>query len=210
MLGKRQFVIVVFATLLVAGLSCEKKPVKAQVPPASQPPTLTQPLPYEIQPQEVPSPPLETAQVEESPKKPATKKRPKTASHKPATTANGTSAASATQGTPGKPASGETTSAELRPPAGPVDAATEVAIGPDVSSPQANRDRQSTNQLLDATENDLKRLDIRSLSAEQQGMLNQIRAYISQSRKALTEGDYERASNLAKKAQLLTGELTKK
>jgi hypothetical protein len=209
MLGKRQFVVFWLGPLLALELSCEKKPVKTQLPPAPQPPTLTQTLPYEIQPEEVPAPPSETAQAEEPAQKPPPKKRPRTA-RKPATTSNGVNVAPAAQAAQGKPGSGETTSAELRPPANPVDAASEVAIGPDVSSPQAKSDRQSTNQLLDATENDLKHLDSRSLSADQQGMLNQIRAYISQSRKALTEGDYERASNLAKKAQLLTGELIKK
>ena len=79
-----------------------------------------------------------------------------------------------------------------------------------MSSDQAARDRQSTNQSLDTTEKDLKRLDGRALNSDEQAVLTQIRAYISQSRKALTEGDYERASNLAKKAQVLTDDLLKK
>ena len=85
-----------------------------------------------------------------------------------------------------------------------------MAIGPDVSSPEAARDRQSTTQLLDTTEKELKGVDSKGLSSDQQAMLAQIRTYISQSRKAITDGDYERASNLAKKAQLLTDELMKK
>jgi len=56
----------------------------------------------------------------------------------------------------------------------------------------------------------VKVLDNRSLSSEEQGVLMQIKTYISQSRKALTDGDYERASNLARKAQLLADELIKK
>jgi len=95
----------------------------------------------------------------------------------------------------------------MHPPANP---AIEVAIGPDVTSPEAARDRQSTTQSLDATEKDLKRVEGRSLNSDEQAMLAQIRAYIGQSRKAITDGDYERASNLAKKAQLLTDELLKK
>ena len=79
-----------------------------------------------------------------------------------------------------------------------------------MSSAEAARDRKSTTQLLDTTENDLKRVDSKNFTSDEQAMLRQIRNYINQSRKAIAEGDYERASNLAKKAQLLTDELMKK
>ena len=41
-------------------------------------------------------------------------------------------------------------------------------------------------------------------------MVTQVKSYISQSRKATSDGDYERAFNLAKKAQLLADALVKK
>ena len=91
-----------------------------------------------------------------------------------------------------------------------MEAAPIAAIGPDVSRPEANRDRQSTSQMLDTTEGQVKKLEGQSLSADQHSVLLQIKAYITQSRKAITDGDYERASNLAKKAQLLTEELIKR
>src|SRR5262249_41268833 len=98
----------------------------------------------------------------------------------------------------------------IHPPPNPADAAAAVVIGPNVSTAEAARDRKTTTDLLDTTEKDLNRVDSKGLNADQQAMLTQIRAYISQSRKASTEGDYERASNVAKKAQLLADELMKK
>ena len=41
-------------------------------------------------------------------------------------------------------------------------------------------------------------------------MKSQIQSYLQQSRKATTDGDFERAFNLAKKAQLLAEALSKK
>ena len=67
-----------------------------------------------------------------------------------------------------------TTTAELHPPPNPANAAAEVAIGPDISSAEAARDRQSTTQLLDTTEKQLKRVDSNNLSSDQQAMLTQI------------------------------------
>jgi hypothetical protein len=207
---KRQFVLVLTGLLLLGAAGCEKK-VTAASPKASGPtqaPTLTQTLPYEIQPQQVPPAP-EAAQNDEPQQKEQPKKRQRTAARKPTTTTPGNGNSNSNSNTPST-APAETTTAELHPPIPPVAPATTVAIGPDVSSPEANRDRQSTNQLLDTTENQVKKLEGQSLNADQHSVLMQIKAYISQSRKAITDGDYERASNLAKKAQLLTEELIKK
>jgi hypothetical protein len=97
--------------------------------------------------------------------------------------------------------------AAARPPA---DAATpDTAIAPDVSSDQLTRQKQTTVQLLDLTENSLKRLASRSLSSDEQSMVTQIKAYVLQSRKATSDGDYERAYNLAQKAHLLSDALSK-
>jgi hypothetical protein len=72
-----------------------------------------------------------------------------------------------------------------------------------------NRQRESTNQLLDVTESRLKGLN-RQLSDSEQSMAQQIRAFISQSRTANEEGDIERAQVLANKAHLLCEELVKR
>jgi hypothetical protein len=204
---QRQLVFAIVAPLLLGTMSCEKKAAAAspKVTGPTQAPTLTQTLPYEIQPEKVPPPPA-TAQTQE-PQQKQEKKRSRASARKPATTPPATSGASTT---PPTPTAGDNTTAELHPPPPPVQPAPIVAIGPDVSSPEANRDRQSTNQLLDTTENQVKKLEGENLNSDQHSVLMQIKAYITQSRKAITDGDYERASNLAKKAQLLTEELVKR
>lgn len=201
----RQLVVGLLLPLLGFELGCHKQQSaqKPQIPGPAQAPTLTQTLPYEIQPQPVPETPSDSA-TQQAEAKPKPKPR------HTAKRANGNTQAKPNEpATPPSAASADATTASLRPPPNPAEAAAANAVGPDVSSPEATRDRQSTTQLLDNTESQLKRLEGHSLSAEQQAMLSQIRAYIGQSRKAITEGDYERASNLAKKAQLLTDELTK-
>jgi len=198
MISKRQFVMGLLVPLLAVQLACHKKQAAQtpKLPGPAEAPTLTQTLPYEIQPEPLPENP-QAAEAQEPPPLPKKAKVHKKAkSSQPAQPSAQTSAPPAT--------------AELHPPANPANAAAEVAIGPDISSAEATRDRQSTTKLLDTTESQLKRVDGNSLSSDQQSMLAQIRTYISQSRKAITEGDYERASNLAKKAQLLTDELMKK
>jgi outer membrane biosynthesis protein TonB len=197
MISKRQFVMGLLVPLLAVQLACHKKQAAQtpKLPGPAEAPTLTQTLPYEIQPEPLPENP--EAQAQEPPPLPKkAKTRKKAKNSQPAQPSSQTTA--------------PPTTAELHPPGTPAIAAAEVAIGPDISSAEAARDRQSTTKLLDTTENQLKRVDGNSLSSDQQSMLAQIRTYISQSRKAITEGDYERASNLAKKAQLLTDELMKK
>lgn len=203
MVSTRQLVFGLLVPLLVFQLACHKKQTaaKPKLTGPQEAPTLTQTLPYEIQPEPLPQTPPETAKAEEPPplpKKTRSHKKPQTKSSQPPAQTSGSQTTS------------PTTTAEIRPPVSPADAAAEVAIGPDISSAEAARDRQSTKQLLDTTEKQLKGVDSKGLSSDQQAMLVQIRTYISQSRKAITEGDYERASNLAKKAQLLTDELMKK
>jgi outer membrane biosynthesis protein TonB len=199
MIGKRQLVIALVEIVLLFGVACHKKQAaqKPNLPAPSEAPTLTQKLPDVIEAVPVPANPAETAKAQEPPPLPK-KNHPRRK-----TQAKGSATSTNSQ----QPSAGEaTTAATLRPPGNPA----ALAIGPDVTSAEAARDRQSTNQSLEATEKDLTRLDKRTLNSDQQAMLDQIRAYISQSRKALTEGDYERAANLAKKAQLLTEDLLKK
>jgi hypothetical protein len=209
MLSKRQLVIGLLVPLLAFEVACHKQQAaaKPKVVVPRDAPTLTETLPYEIQPEPLPEAPPETATTQEPPPQPK-----KTHTHKKPP-ASGNAQAKNTQPpaqAPDSPPTSPTTTAEIRPPVNPANAAAAVAIGPDVSSPEAARDRQSTTQLLDTTEKQLKGVDGKGLSADQQAMLAQIRTYITQSRKAITDGDYERASNLAKKAQLLTDELMKK
>jgi hypothetical protein len=209
MCRKRQLVIGLLLPLVLLEVSCHKKQTaqKAKLPGPAQAPTLTQTLPDEIPQQPLPEAPAETASAPPADIKP----KPKPRHTAKRTTASATTGAQAkgNESTNSASSPGGSETASLRPSGNPADSAAAIAVGPDVSSPEANRDRQSTKQLLDSTENQLKRLDTRSLTADQKAMLSQIRAYIGQSRKAITDGDYERASNLARKAQLLTDELMK-
>lgn len=101
-----------------------------------------------------------------------------------------------------------TTVAVARPPAPPEEAAPDAAIAADVSSAQLIRQKQSTAQLLEETEKSINGL--KGLSAAEEETLAQIRSYLNQSRKATSDGDFERAYNLATKAHLLSDALVKK
>jgi len=60
-----------------------------------------------------------------------------------------------------------------------------------------------------ATEENLKKLEGHPLNASQQEMVSQIKQFMEQSKKAVAEGDADRAHNLALKAHLLSDELLK-
>jgi len=74
---------------------------------------------------------------------------------------------------------------------------------------QASQQRSTTDQLLESTEDNLKKVAGRQLSSSQQEMVNQIQQFIQQSKAAVSAGDVERGRNLAKKANLLSDELVK-
>jgi len=72
---------------------------------------------------------------------------------------------------------------------------------------QATQQRNTANQMLGATEQNLKKIAGQQLTVDQQGILTQIRQFIEQSKTAVAAGDTERARTLAWKAQLLSEEL---
>jgi len=75
---------------------------------------------------------------------------------------------------------------------------------------EAVQHQQTTTQLLEATEANLRTVTRRSLKADEQDMVEQIRNYMQQSRNASAETDLVRAHNLALKAHLLSDELVKR
>jgi hypothetical protein len=85
----------------------------------------------------------------------------------------------------------------------------QVQLAPGVSNEQASRQRQSTTQLLGATDTNLKQLASRQLSVTQQGSVSQIRKYMEQAKAAEDAGDVQRAQNLASKALMLSDDLVK-
>ena len=78
-----------------------------------------------------------------------------------------------------------------------------------MSNDKLVQQKQTTSDLLDSTEKNLKNLEP-NLTPDEEAMVTQVKSYIAQSRKATSDGDYERAFNLAKKAQLLADALVKK
>jgi len=69
--------------------------------------------------------------------------------------------------------------------------------------------RSTTDELLAATEANLKKIAGRELKPDQQQTLAQIREFMEQSRQAAASGDLERGQNLASKARLLSDDLAK-
>ena len=74
----------------------------------------------------------------------------------------------------------------------PVKPAPDASINAPMTNAQAERQKQQTSNLLGSAENNLNNLH-RSLSGDEQQMVAQIRNYIALSRKAMTDGDLERA-----------------
>jgi hypothetical protein len=115
-----------------------------------------------------------------------------------------------TETSPNPTQSGNTTVALSHPPANPaIEAPPDTAIGADIPGAQLLQQKQTTTQLLEATEKTLSGLP-HNLSHDDEQMVMQIRSYLTQSRKATTDGDFERAFNLATKAHLLSDALVKK
>ena len=82
-------------------------------------------------------------------------------------------------------------------------------LSPGMSEEQASHSRQTTAQLLNSTDSNLKEAANRTLNATQQEMVTQIRKYMEQANSALTAGDLQRGHNLALKAHMLSDDLLK-
>lgn len=77
-----------------------------------------------------------------------------------------------------------------------------------MSQTAVSQAQQSTTELLDSTEKNLKSLT-RTLSGDEQNTVTQIRSFVTQARSALKDQDLERAHNLALKAHQLSDVLIK-
>jgi len=72
---------------------------------------------------------------------------------------------------------------------------------------QANQKRSAASQMITVTEENLKKIAGRQLSAAEQDSVSQIRQFVDQSKSAITAGNLERAQTLAWKAKLLSDDL---
>ncbi len=89
---------------------------------------------------------------------------------------------------------------------GTSDPSIQLAGGADGTT---SHERDTANQMLAATEANLKKIAGQQLNSNQQDMVNQIRQFMEQSKAAVRDGDLERARTLAWKAQVLSEELVK-
>ena len=205
MIAKPIFVYCLLLPPLLLLVGCEKK--KASLPPKTQAPTVAVVLPDELPLTQAPddsSAPV--AQV--TPPPPQSKTKPKKPAKNTPTTAKKTSPPESPPSQP-PPATPQTV-ASARPPKPPdAEIGTTSALVAAVPNAQVLQQKEDTARMVDATENALKGLT-RSLSDDEKSMRTQIQSYLQQSHKATTDGDYERAFNLAKKAQLLAEALVKK
>jgi hypothetical protein len=192
------------------GVGCSKKkpsvpPVQAQAPTIQQPaPEQTPPANTTTTPPEVPTSSTASANPPEEKPSPSTPKKSATGSthrHHPSPAAKKPTPATPAPSSP--PANDTVAKASVPAP--------ETAVGqisPDMSKSAASQAQQSTTELLDSTEKNLRNLT-RSLSGDEQNTVTQIRSYVTQARLALKDQDLERAHNLALKAHQLSDVLVK-
>ena len=201
------------ATLPTSGCNLFKK--KPNVPAQTQAPSIEQSKPEEAQ-AEAPKPQTEKPAAEpvQEAAKPEAAASPATAKPKSRRTAK--KPAPPPPAKPAAPAEAQQT-ASLSVPEKPgrvvisegSAAASQPTLSTVVGHDEATHHRQTTEQLLEGTDSNLKGIT-RTLTADEQAMVRQIREYMEQSRTAASEQDLVRAHNLALKAHLLSDELVKR
>ena len=200
--------------LLFAEACTKKRPSLA--PPPEPAPTIAEALPDEIpEKTEPPPPPPQLSRNETEPPKKQQKKPAKGTTKKntpPASTTVAATPPAAPAQPPAQtpPPQNTQTVASVRPPhnGSTAEPAPEMTVAAEISSEKANKQKEDTAHMVEATESALKTLT-RQLNDEEKGMRLQAETFLQQSRKATTEGDYERAFHLAKKAQELAEALVK-
>src|SRR5579863_4000165 len=88
---------------------------------------------------------------------------------------------------------------------GAAEPSIQLAGGP--TTGQASEQKNAAMQLLETTEENLKKISGQQLSSDQQETVTQIHQFMQQSKAAAANGDSERARNLAWKAELLSEDL---
>jgi hypothetical protein len=82
-----------------------------------------------------------------------------------------------------------------------------VDLSSGANQQQASEQAKRANELIASSDANLKKISGRQLSASQEDTVKQIQSYIDQAKKAASDGDVQRAYNLAVKANLLSAEL---
>jgi hypothetical protein len=82
-------------------------------------------------------------------------------------------------------------------------------IAPQLSAEEASAAKQQTDQSLNIAEKNLATTQGKKLSPPQTDLASKVRGFVSDARDAARAGDWVRARDLAKKAQVLSEELAK-
>ncbi|HUR36941.1 MAG TPA: hypothetical protein VM009_03930 [Terriglobales bacterium] len=196
---------ILFALLLVGVGGCKKKQKKVQ--PAAQAPTISAPVSAPPQTEQKPAAPVTTPEKPPTPQLEVTKPkpRPKPVAKKPSPIKPAPDAT--------KTSSEPTTVAKANPPRivvqpGTGTPETAATVVPGMSHTEESHHRQTTEQLMQSTEANIKSLK-RVLNADERSLLQQVQLFMSQSREASEAQDLVKAHNLALKAHLLSDELIK-
>ncbi len=91
------------------------------------------------------------------------------------------------------------------PPAAEVPA--EPTIAPELSAEELTTAKAATQRNLDVAEKNLALAWGRKLNATQQDLVSKVRGFVENAREAMHSGDWERAKNLSKKAEVLSEQL---
>lgn len=83
----------------------------------------------------------------------------------------------------------------------------EPIIVPEMSSTQLNAAKAETQHSLEIAEWNLAQTKGKQLNSAQQDVVSKIRGFMEASKDAMNDSDWERAKNLAKKAEVLSHEL---
>jgi hypothetical protein len=81
---------------------------------------------------------------------------------------------------------------------------TTPQLTPAMNDEEVSKQKETTKQLLSATDVNLQKLNSRLLSKEEQDTVAQIHEFMDQAKTANSKGDLERATKLAAKAHLLS------
>lgn len=80
-------------------------------------------------------------------------------------------------------------------------------IAPQLTAAETNAAQQQTNQSLNVAERNISSATGRTLNATQQDLASKVRSFMAEAREAANTGDWTRARNAAKKAEVLSQEL---
>jgi hypothetical protein len=80
-------------------------------------------------------------------------------------------------------------------------------IAPQLTAAEASAAQQQTSQSLGVAERNIGAADGKALNAMQQDLASKVRSFMAEAREAANSGDWTRAKNAAKKAEVLSQEL---